>query len=73
MFPKHYMKRYKQHETTKMTIPPKCPGCLHPLGSQGGGHPDPKIGVGGGGVFSVVQASVWSNNKGGLGGPWICH
>ena len=34
MFPKHYMKRYKQHKTTKMTIPPKCPGYPHPLGSQ---------------------------------------
>ena len=37
-----------------------------------GGHPDPQMG--GGGAFSkkflsALQASVWSENKGGLGPP----
>ena len=37
----------------------------------GGGHPDPEIREGGGGrrsqekFFSVLQASVWSKNRGG--------
>lgn len=65
------MKRYKQHETTKMTIPPKFPGCLHPLGSQegGGGHPDPKIGVGGVVFFRSFRPQFGPTIRGAWGAP----
>ena len=40
---------------------------------EGPGHPDPEMGVGWGQsetkIFSALQASVWSNNKGGGGRP----
>ena len=43
---------------------------------EGPGHPDPEMGVGRGQsenkIFSALQASVWSYNKGGggAGPPW---
>ena len=43
---------------------------------EGPGHPDPEMGVGRGQsenkIFSALQASVWSYNKGGGGAcpPW---
>ena len=40
---------------------------------EGPGHPDPEMGVGRGQsenkIFSALQASVWSYNKGGGGWP----
>ena len=40
---------------------------------EGPGHPDPEMGVGRGQsekkIFSALQASVWSNNKGGAPPP----